>query len=476
VLGYTPEEYMSLDLQEIFSLVHPDDVPALLENALNLVANPEQEEVYRTLEYRIKHRELGYRWVSDHRSVIYDDSGSPIAVVGNLRDITERKKAEQKLRKLYEREKQLRKQLETEMKRRVEFTRALAHELKTPLTSVLASSDLLASEVLDESLSILSNNIKRGALNLNSRIDELLDLARGEVGMLNLKPEHVDIRDLLRTTVASMTPLASKRGQSLILSMPASLPPVRADASRLQQVVTNLISNALKYTPVGGTIKLKARPKDDNLVIEIRDTGPGIAKEDQKSLFEPYHQNGIRSLSGLGMGLALCKILVELHEGRIWVRSRAGKGSTFGFSLPLAGGDTPAEEQIQQPKLWKILIIEDDQSIVNSISTAFQMRWPEVELISSDTGEAGLIAVGTENPDLVILDLGLPDIDGFDVLKKIRSSSSIPVVILTVREGEEERAKATELGADAFVTKPFRPQELLALLKSQLVKASPVST
>jgi len=252
-------------------------------------------------------------------------------------EVVERKQAEEKLQGLYQQERYLRRQVETEMQKRVEFTRALAHELKTPLTPMLISSQVLASELKDEPLLSLARNISRGASNLNSRIDELLDLARGEIGMLQLRTELFDIRELLKEVVEYTSPVASSRSQYLLLEPPYSRLLVKADKARVRQVLLNLLNNALKFTPEEGKITLKATKKGSQLIVEVRDSGPGISIEEQQDLFEPYHRapkNG-GHLSGLGLGLALCKMLVELHGGRISVKSRLGEGSTFSFTLPL---------------------------------------------------------------------------------------------------------------------------------------------
>lgn len=261
-------------------------------------------------------------------------------VQGIFRDITERKRLEERLRELYEQERELRQELEAEMETRVEFTRVLVHELKTPLTPVLASSELLVAQLEDEPLLTLARNINRGASNLNNRIDELLDLARGEMGMLQLKLERVAPIELLRAVSGDMVPVFSGREQSLTLELSPCPSAIRADGGRLRQVVLNLLSNASKFTLGGGKIVLRCREDDSNLIVEVQDTGPGIAEEDQLRLFEPYHrlEDDRERLSGLGLGLALCKALVELHGGRIWVSSRLGEGSTFGFSIPLAVG------------------------------------------------------------------------------------------------------------------------------------------
>ena len=237
------------------------------------------------------------------------------------------------LREHVENERQLRRELE----RRIEFTRALVHELKTPLTSVLLSSEILTHNLPEGPLSRLATTIYQGASNLNERIDELLDLARGEQGMLKLKLSLVDPLQMLRALADEFAVIISSRGQTLILDLPPSLPKLWADAHRLRQVVLNLLSNASKFTPEEGRITLKARDEETRLVIEVQDTGPGIAKEEQERLFEPYHrlESDRERFSGLGLGLALSKRLVELHGGKIWVESEPGKGSKFSFSLPL---------------------------------------------------------------------------------------------------------------------------------------------
>jgi signal transduction histidine kinase len=245
--------------------------------------------------------------------------------------------SEGELRGLYNEERALRQTLEAEIKKRIEFTRALVHELKTPVTPVMASSELLLQKLKDEPLYGLAQNINQGANNLNRRIDELLDLARGEVGMLRLNPEPMDPRQLLQRTVDEETPVAMRNGQTLTARLPDSLPVVVADEERFRQIVLNLVNNAVKFTPPGGKIVLKARLESDKLVVEVQDTGVGISKEEQKLLFEPYRslESEHERLSGLGLGLSLSKKLVELHGGQIWVKSEKGKGSTFGFSIPL---------------------------------------------------------------------------------------------------------------------------------------------
>lgn len=253
--------------------------------------------------------------------------------------------SEVELRGLYEQEKALRHQLEDEISKRIEYTRALVHELKTPLTPVLAASELLLEELEKAPLRGLAESIRRSASNLNRRIDELLDLARSEVGQLQLHYGSVDPIPLFQEISAEMIPVALSNKQSLSLELPPSLPAMWADRDRLQQIVLNLISNAFKFTPAGGKITLKAREDGANLVVEVKDTGRGISEEEQQQLFDPYHriEADRERLSGLGLGLVLARKFVELHGGQMWVKSRKGRGSTFSFSIPI--GATSLHEE-----------------------------------------------------------------------------------------------------------------------------------
>ncbi len=246
--------------------------------------------------------------------------------------------SENQLKEAYQQEKDLRQGLETEIKKRLEYTRALVHELKTPITPVLAATELLLEEIKEERLAKLVQSIDRSASNLNQRIDELLDLARGELDMLELNREPLDPAPLLRDISEEMKPVAVRNGQFLDLELLGEFVEVWADRQRLRQVILNLLTNALKFTPRGGSITLRAREDNANLAVEVQDTGPGISSEDQERLFNPYYrvESDRERFSGLGLGLSLAKKLVELHGGRIWVESQPDKGSTFGFTIPLS--------------------------------------------------------------------------------------------------------------------------------------------
>ena len=312
-------------------LVYPEDRERVRESAIKILRG----ESTTPYKYRIVNKDGQIRWLLE--SVASIQYQGKRAVLGHAMDITESELAQAKLEESYEKERRLRQELELEVQRRVEFTRALVHELKTPLTPIMSSSDLLVSGLKEEPWLSVAQNIQRGAINLNKRIGELLDLARGEIGMLRLNPKRVDVLKLLQLTGSEMSVVASSNGQILKVELPPSLPMPWADEDRLRQIVQNLLVNATKFTPEGGTIYLRAREQNGSLIVEVQDTGYGIPEEEQRRLFRPYHrQIGDREhLSGLGLGLALCKNLVQLHGGRIWVQSQEGKGALFSFSIPI---------------------------------------------------------------------------------------------------------------------------------------------
>ncbi|MEL7561788.1 HAMP domain-containing sensor histidine kinase [Dehalogenimonas sp. 4OHTPN] len=233
----------------------------------------------------------------------------------------------------------LNEELDREIHRRADFNRALVHELKTPLTAMLASAELFVDDLAGDPRQELAKNIHRAAQNLDRRTDELLDVAKGEVGMLTVAPSPGDARPLLIGMADNLKAAAARKHQTLIVDVPADLPKVRLDEDRLRQVLYNYLTNAVKYTPKGGEITLKAYAVQGELRVEVKDSGPGISGEAQKRLFEPYYrvpQSGGEKLSGLGLGLALSKMIIELHGGRVWVESEPGHGATFGLALPTA--------------------------------------------------------------------------------------------------------------------------------------------
>ncbi len=253
-----------------------------------------------------------------------------------LAEIEQRREAEKKLSDLYALETKIRCELENQISRRIEFTRMLVHELKTPLSPMLGSSEILLQSLEDNNLMRIAMNIHRGALDLSNRIADLIDLNQGEMGIINLVPEIVNPATILKEIGDYVRPMAERKGQQLSIELEDSLPAAWIDTARLRQITLNLLENASRYTPKGGMVTLKATASNTHLLIQVIDTGCGISKRDQKRLFDPYPMKRAKdNRNNLGIGLPLCKMLVELHGGAIWVNSQKNKGSTFTFTIPL---------------------------------------------------------------------------------------------------------------------------------------------
>jgi signal transduction histidine kinase len=268
-------------------------------------------------------------FLKEERNLLY-------VIAERLGHTIERKMAEDNVKFLYQRERELREKLQTEMRIRVDFTRKLIHELKTPLTALIATSQLLYDETSGEKYGKLAKYIRDSAENLNRRIDEMHDVVRGEIGTLRINMQPVDISILLRSLKDETAALAKQCGMAIELDFGGQLPEVHADPDRLRQIILNLINNAFKYARDGKRITIKAAVEEEFLRVEVMDFGPGIPEIRQKTLFEPgyqlkYHEE--RS-GGLGIGLALCKTLIELQGGKIWVQSSAGNGASFFFTIP----------------------------------------------------------------------------------------------------------------------------------------------
>lgn len=281
------------------------------------------------------------RIIAWHNSVIRDDENKIIAILGSGEDVTELRQAEIKLKEYQEELENLVVQrtasLNEQIERRIEFTRALVHELKTPLTAILSSSEILSEKVSDKLLLGFISNINKSSSTLNNRVDELLDMAKSEIGVLNVSRKKINPLTLLQCTVEEITPLANKKGQTIFLEMLETLPDIYGDFERLNQVLLNLIDNAIKFNRKKGLIKVSAIKQDTLIVFGVSDQGKGITNGESEKIFMPYYRltRDRERSNGLGLGLALAKSLVELHGGNMWVKNNIDNGCTFYFSIPV---------------------------------------------------------------------------------------------------------------------------------------------
>jgi signal transduction histidine kinase len=241
---------------------------------------------------------------------------------------------------LYNAEKTIRHQLEKENELKTEFLHSVAHELKTPLTAILSSSELLSEEAsIDPHFrKRLSDNIRKSADRMDKRVSELLDLARMQIGELSITPTPLEIGPLITESALQLNILFTNKRQTLALEIPSSLPKVNADKGRLEQILSNLLSNANKFSPAGSKIVLRARKADGKVIIEVEDSAPAVTEEEKGKLFNPYYRGDDadkrQRFPGLGLGLAISRRLVELHQGEIWVETKPVEGNIFAFSLP----------------------------------------------------------------------------------------------------------------------------------------------
>ena len=305
--GYTKEELLE---RPSLDLVYPEDRQMVRENAIKMLKG----ERTRAYEYRSVRKDGQIIWVMERvTSIKYQGKR---ATLGSYMDITEHRQ---------------------ELERRLQFTNAVAHELGTHLTPILSSGKLLVEQLESKGgfEYRLAKNILDGAHSLSNRLNELLQLAKGEMGLLEVSAEPLEPESLIRRLADRCASMFAAKKQGFHLELASPLPYVLADEERTTQVLLNLLSNASKFTPKGGLITLRAKAEVNALIIEVEDNGPGIPSERQGTLFQPYSSSG--GFPGLGLGLAISKQLVELQGGKIWCRSQPGKGSIFGFSLPLAG-------------------------------------------------------------------------------------------------------------------------------------------
>jgi signal transduction histidine kinase/DNA-binding response OmpR family regulator len=346
-----------------------------------------------------------------------------------------------------------------------EFLARMSHDLRQPLNAIVGYTDLLLmpeAEALSPRQRRHLGHVATASKQLLGLINDLLDLSRVESGRLEIHAEPCDVAALLEETLALFRAHTQNGRVSLVLEIASPLSWLLADKVRVQQVLHNLLSNAFKFTPDGGLIAVTAKQVGVQLEVAVRDTGVGIPIEDQQRIFEAYEQAGSREgqQKGAGLGLAIAKRLVELHGGRIWVESSPGRGSTFTFRLPGACQAETGQPSREGSPL--VLVIEDDMVAADLIRTQLMEGGYRVALVAS--GHAGLGAAKRLLPQAITLDLGLPDLDGWEVLYRLKNdpaTQGIPVLVVTAKDHGQ---LGPSLGAVDWLTKPVEAKRLLSAL------------
>jgi len=371
-----------------------------------------------------------------------------------------------------------------------DFVASMSHEFRTPLSAILGFSELMGSEPRDgERVSVpveWVDHIHRGGQHLLALVNDVLDLARVEAGRLDLRPEPIEVASAVTEAVNGLRPLADRKG--IRIEVDVSLLTVVADRGRFRQILYNLVSNAIKYTPDGGRIRVAANERDGEVRVSVADNGVGIDPKEHESVFEEFRQVGDPAdrQPGTGLGLAVTKRLAEAHDGRMELVSAVGQGSTFTLVLPAvpdsertavpeslaprAAAEAAVEAVQSAVGSGDVLVIEDDPSAVRLLREYLEAAGYPVRV--APTGERGLASVAERKPAAIILDVLLPGIDGWEVLRRLKADDrvrDVPVIIVTV---VEEREVGLALGAADYLVKPIHRDALLQCLARFVVTGS----
>ncbi|MBS1119037.1 MAG: sensor hybrid histidine kinase [Deltaproteobacteria bacterium] len=452
----SPELYAVLGLPPGASLrehgmriVHADDRPAIwagYERSLD----PSGEGHVR-LEARIVRPDGTNRWLSWVGRTYFEHTTTgriPVRQVGVAVDVTERRQAEAELRELN--------------RNKDEFLAMLSHELRNPLAAIRSGVDVLdRAPAGGQAAQRAHRVIDRQVDQLTRLVDDLLDVTRIARGKLELQRERIELGDLVRRMIDDQRTLVEARRIELGLHAPSEPLWLDGDATRLGQVVGNLLHNAAKFTPEGGRIDVSLGREQDEVVLRVRDTGAGIPAEEISRVFEPFVQLGTtisRADGGLGLGLAMVKGTVELHGGSAVAASAGpGQGAEFTIRLPLAGA---AERTVgaTAPELSphrRVLVIEDNRDVAESLQDVLQLMGHDVRVAFD--GSSGIAAAVEFHPDVVLCDIGLPGMDGYEVARQLRADDALSGALLVALSGygqPEDRKRAADAGFARHVVKP----------------------
>ncbi len=415
------------------------------------------------------------------RTFVQDDVHFLQAVGNVLTAAIEREKAEESVRAAHG-------QAEKASRAKSEFLSRMSHELRTPLNAILGFTQLLEADELSAGQAESVLHITRAGKHLLLLINEVLDIARIESGRLALSPERINLAPFLEEALDLIRPLATRHQITLVLESTATASPqwVLADRQRFQQILLNLLSNAVKYNRTGGRVTVRASAEGDRIRIAVTDTGRGIAPENLSRLFVPFERLGAEAteIEGTGIGLALSRGIVAALHGELSVQSRVGEGSTFSVALPRAGAETiftppaqpPPAPSLSQPATGKphlLLYIEDQDLNLRLVERIFHAR-PQYRLLTAMQGGLGLDLAREHQPDLILLDLNLPDMPGDEVLRRLKADPimrGIPVLMVSADAMGDRIEDLLAAGATGYLTKPYKVGDFLRIIEETLQKS-----
>jgi CheY-like chemotaxis protein len=398
----------------------------------------------------------------------------------------ERKRIEQDRIELLERERVARLQAESANRSKDQFLATVSHELRTPLTAILGWASMLQSRRFDpERIPEIHDRIFRNAQAQAQIVNDLLDVSRIVTGHLRLEWQNADVCDVARAGLDTIRQTAIAKGVSLESSLPEDRIVVWGDPARLQQAIWNLLSNAIKFTPAGGSVRLSVDCASSNVRITVSDTGIGISESSRSHLFERFWQadsTSTRVHGGLGLGLALVRHIVELHGGDVDARSDGeGCGSVFGIRLPLraaAAADEPSRTALPTddaaPRLTalRVLVVDDDPGARELFAAVLHEQGADVACAQSAAEAMARFEAG--GTDLMIVDIGMPEEDGYSLLRRVRAYEaargwpSTPAVAVTAYASSADRVDALCAGFVAHVPKPVLPETIVAVVQRQI--------
>ncbi|MEO6896642.1 MAG: PAS domain-containing protein [Caldimonas sp.] len=457
--GLEPREH-ALTREERLALVHPDDVAVVLDS---LVGTPDAH-LASAYEFRVHLPDGSYRWLASRSADVLDEAGRPVRRVGVNWDITESKNAEM-----------VRQQAalaERGIQAKSQFLSRMSHELRTPLNAVLGFTQLLQIEARRSGQAdqlVKLEHVRAAGDHLLSLINDVLDLSGLEAGEIKLSLRPVDLGMLVRQTLPLLQSLAQQH--DVVIETRRAEGFARGDATRLRQVLINLLSNAIKYNQRGGRVTVETWVDDSEATLLVSDTGRGLSPAQIIDLFEPFNRFGVEheGIEGTGIGLTIVKALVDGMGGRIVVESQPGRGTTFKVTLSTAAAIPFAEtsEATSVPAALAevrfdalggtVLYIEDNHVNVLLVEELVKSLGG-LSVVSETTGAAGVARASTLQPELILVDMQLPDFDGYEVLQRIRAdpaTRTIPCVALSANAMREDIERGLAAGFADYWTKPI---------------------